>query len=169
MTDLKRILEALLFAADEPISSEKLSESLNVKRSDIEQGIGILEREYQGRSISVKRVDGGFIMVTRPEYKDVLREVLSKRAPSALSRGALETLAVVAYRQPVTKQDIEAIRGVSPDASLETLLERGLVREAGRKKTLGRPKLYATTSLFLQRASLNSLDDLPLLSEDEPV
>ena len=87
--------------------------------------------------------------------------MFTRKIPVALSKGALETLAVVAYCQPVTRRDIQSIRDVNPDASLETLLEKGLIKEVGRKKTIGRPKLYGTTDEFLKKASLNSLSDLP--------
>ena len=101
--------------------------------------------------------------MTRAEYSEAIQKALSKRLSMSLSKGALETLAVIAYNQPVTRQEIESIRGVNPEASIETLMEKGLVREVGRKKTLGRPKLYGTTDEFLSKALLNSLDDLPPL------
>lgn len=106
------------------------------------------------------------MILTRPECSSFIERALSRKIAMSLSKGTLETLAVIAYRQPVTRQDIEAARGVNPEASLETLLEKGLIQEAGRKKTLGRPKLYKTTDDFLKKAGLNSLEDLPPLDEE---
>lgn len=161
--DLTSLIEAILFAADEPVSLERLVTALKTTEADILSAVGKLERDYVNRGVTLKRVSGGFLFVTEPEYAAFIERVLSKKVPLSLSKGTMETLAVVAYRQPVTKQDIEAARGVNPEASIETLLEKGLIREAGRKKTLGRPKLYGTTDEFLRKAGLNSLGDLPPL------
>lgn len=156
-------LEAILFASDEPMSIERLKEGLSVSEEEIEKALLELERQYEGRGITIARIQGGYQIVTRPEYHEVIEKVTSKKGTSTLSKGALETLAIIAYKQPVTRQDIEAIRGVSAEASIETLLEKGLIKEVGRKKSLGRPKLYGTTDEFLRKFSLNSLNDLPEL------
>ncbi|MGI6642741.1 MAG: SMC-Scp complex subunit ScpB [Bacillota bacterium] len=159
--DTPVLIEAVLFAADEPVPLNALAEGLELGELEVSAAIATLEKTYKGRGIVLQRVAGGFMIRTRPECWFAVERVLSKRVPVALSKGALETLAVIAYHQPVTRQDIEAVRGVNPESSIETLLEKGLIKEAGRKKTLGRPKLYVTTDEFMKKASLNSLSDLP--------
>lgn len=164
--NLPALLEAVLFSSDEPVPMDKLVEALGVPESEILSAIGSLQTRYADGGVILEKVAGGFIFGTKPEYAGVIEAVLSRKVPLSLSKGTVETLAVIAYRQPVTRQDIEAARGVNPEASIETLLEKGLIREAGRKKTLGRPKLYATTPEFLKKAGLNSLEDLPSLRSD---
>lgn len=160
---LRNAVEAVLFSSDEPVSVEKLADGLGVAPSEVLEAIRELERDYADRGICVMRVGGGFAIVARPEYAEAVWKTLGKRTQMNLSRGALETLAIIAYRQPVTRQDVEAIRGVNSEASIETLLEKGLIREVGRKNVLGRPKLYGTTDEFLKKTLLNSLEELPPL------
>lgn len=162
-TSLPALLEAILFSADEPVSVARLAEAAGATPLEVVDAASTLDKLYEGRGIMLERVAGGLILVTRPEYSAFIQNALSRKIALSLSRGTLETLAVIAYRQPVTRQDIETARGKNPEASLETLLEKGLIEEAGRKKTLGRPKLYRTTDEFLKKAGLNSLDDLPPL------
>ncbi len=162
--DLPALIEAVLFASDEPVPLSTLAEGLDLGELEVSSAIAVLEKQYKGRGIVLQRVANGFMLRTRPQCWAAVERVLSKKVPVALSKGALETLAVIAYRQPVTRQDIEAARGVNPESSIDTLLEKGLIREAGRKKSLGRPKLYATTDEFMKKASLNSLADLPPLT-----
>ncbi len=164
--NLSALMEAILFASDEPVPLAKLVEALGASEGEVLSAAGRLEREYADRGVRLERVSGGFMFVTRPEYAGIIEKVLSRKVPLSLSKGTMETLAVIAYRQPATRQDIETARGVNPEASIETLLEKGLIREAGRKKTLGRPKLYATTGEFLKKAGLDSPEDLPSLRED---
>lgn len=161
--NLPALLEAILFSSDEPVPLQKLVDALELGELDVLAAVTTLEREYADHGVMLQRVSGGFVFVTRPEYAEQIEKTLSRRVPLSLSKGTMETLAVVAYRQPVTRQDIETARGVNPEASLETLLEKGLIREVGRKKTLGRPKLYGTTDEFLRKAGLNSIEDLPPL------
>ncbi len=163
--ELWTILEAVLFASDEPVPVERLASGLGVPEKDIRDAAALLEGMYAKRGICLRTVAGGLAIQTRPEYADFVTGVLSKKVWATLSKGALETLAVIAYRQPVTRQDIAVVRGVNPESSIETLLEKGLIREAGRKKTLGRPKLYATTPEFLKRAGLESIEGLPPLEK----
>lgn len=165
--NLAMLIEAILFSSDEPVPLEKLVSALEVSPQEVLSAIAALEKEYSERAIKLERVAGGFQIVTKPEYAEVIGRVFSRKTPVSLSRGALETLAIIAYRQPVTRQDIEAIRGVNAEAAIETLLEKGLIREVGRKKTLGRPKLYGTTDEFLKKASLNSISDLPPLARPQ--
>lgn len=158
---LDALIEAILFCSSEPVSVSKLSQALEVPPEQIEEAVSALDELYAGRGIFIQKVAGGLRIATRPEYGEIISQAFTRKIPVALSKGALETLAVVAYCQPVTRRDIQSIRGVNPDASLETLLEKGLIKEVGRKKTIGRPKLYGTTDEFLKKASLNSLSDLP--------
>lgn len=158
---LDALIEAILFCSDEPVSVSKLSQALQVSPEQVEDAVAQLDRLYADRGIFVQRVAGGLRIATRPEYGEIISQALAKKVPVALSKGALETLAIIAYCQPVTRRDIQAIRGVNPDASIEVLLEKGLIKEVGRKDTIGRPKLYGTTEEFLKKASLNSLADLP--------
>lgn len=162
--NLAALIEAILFASDEPVPMTRLVAGLGVTESEIQDAALELDKEYEPRGISLERVAGGLMITTKPECAATIEKVLRWKIPVSLSKGALETLAVVAYRQPVTRQDIESARGVNPEASLDTLLEKGLVREVGRKKSLGRPKLYGTTEEFLIKASLDSTSDLPQLS-----
>jgi len=165
--DLVKLVEAVLFSADEPVSLTKLATAFGVGEEKVLDTVSKLEEEYKDRAICIERVMGGFQIVTRPEYAQYIQKIFSRKVSMSLSKGALETLAIIAYRQPVTRQDIEAIRGVNTEASLDTLLEKGLIKEVGRKKTLGRPKLYGTTDEFLKKASLNSISDLPPLKPCE--
>ncbi|HHY76436.1 MAG TPA: SMC-Scp complex subunit ScpB [Firmicutes bacterium] len=165
--DIPALLEAILFSADEPVPVSRLAEAMGVTEREVLDAAHTLERLYENRGIMVERLAGGLIILTRPEYAEFIERALSRKVTMSLSKGTLETLAIIAYRQPVTRQDIEAARGVNPEASLETLLEKGLIEEAGRKKTLGRPKLYKTTDEFLKKAGLNSIEDLPLLTGEK--
>ena len=159
--NLPALLEAILFAADEPVPVTRLAEALGVSEREVLKACDDLERSCSGRGVTLRRVAGSLMFATKPEYASLIEKVLSRKIPLSLSKGTLETLAIIAYKQPVTRQDIEAARGVNPEASIETLLEKGLIREAGRKKTLGRPKLYVTTDEFLAKTGLDSLKDLP--------
>ncbi len=161
---LDALIEAILFCSDEPVPVAKLSDAFQVSTEAVEEAVTMLDKLYTGRGIYVQRVAGGLRIATRPEFGQFIKEAFSRKIPIPLSKGALETLAIIAYCQPVTRQDIQAVRGVNPEASLDTLLEKGLIRETGRKKTLGRPKLYGTTDEFLKKASLNSISDLPPLT-----
>ncbi len=165
--EAKRIIEALLFVSDKPLRIEAIGAILeDVNPVTIRALIGELNVEYStsNRSFNVKEIAGGFQMMTDPVYCPWINK-LYKRPPDRLSGPALETLAIIAYRQPITKSEIEVIRGVNIDGVLHTLDERGLVRSRGRKDTVGRPILYGTTSGFLYYFGLKSLDELPKLRE----
>ncbi|MBP8614128.1 MAG: SMC-Scp complex subunit ScpB [Firmicutes bacterium] len=164
--DLDVLVEAVLFSSDEPVKLENLSIGLGVSLEEIERAIDTLDRAYLARGIYVQRVAGGLRIATRPEVGKIISQAFERKVQVPLSRGALETLSIIAYCQPVTRQDIQAIRGVNPEASIDTLMEKGLIEEVGRKKTLGRPKLYGTTEEFLKKTSLNSISDLPPLKPD---
>lgn len=163
----KKIIEALLFVSDKPVSIDTLKEVLGrVEPTDIRTMIEELNAEYllSGRSFSLKEIAGGFQMLTDPVYSKWISE-LYKRPADKLRGPALETLAIIAYKQPITRSDIEAIRGVNVDGVLHTLEERELIRSKGRLDAPGRPILYGTTAEFLQHFGLKSLDELPKLKE----
>ena len=165
----KRIVEALVLGAPEPVSAEKIADVVPGLEADEARAlVAELGREYeeQGRAFEIWEVAGGYQLRTRPEYASYLR-LLHRERPLRLSRAALETLALVAYRQPVTRAEIEAVRGVEVDAVIRSLLERQLVRIAGHREVPGRPMLYATTKRFLEVFGLGRLEDLPTLREME--
>jgi len=158
------VLEALLFAAPQPLTLEALAETLEPLTSDeIAPALEQLRQELEaaGRGITLVQVAGGWQVVSRPEYAPYVQKLLRGRRKARLSRAALETLAIVAYRQPVTKTDIEGIRGVDSAGVLAHLLERNLVGIRGRARSVGRPLLYGTTQEFLVYFGINELTDLP--------
>jgi len=163
----KRIIEALLFVSNKPVSIDALRDVL--KNIDPPQARGIIEelnKEYvsSGRSFSIKEIAGGFQMLTDPVYSRWIA-ALYKRPSDRLTGPSLETLAIIAYKQPLTRGDIEAIRGVSVDGVIRTLEERSFIKTKGRMDAPGRPILYGTTNEFLQHFGLRSLDELPKLKE----
>jgi len=165
--ETRKIIEALLFASDRPLNIEMIREALdNAQDADIQAAISALNAEYAdtGRSFSIKEIAGGFQFMTDPIYSRWIAR-LSKRAVDKLTGPALETLAIIAYRQPITRGEIEAIRGVNVDGVLHTLESRSLIRTRGRKDTVGRPILYGTTTDFLEYFGLKSLQELPQLKE----
>lgn len=165
--DRRGILEALLFLAEEPLPLVRLQEILGdedpaTTEASIRELTLALERE--GRGLMVQEVAGGFRLATRPEAHPWIQR-LQQVKPARLSRAALETLAIVAYKQPITRAEIEAIRGVAVDGVMRTLLERGLIRMLGRKAEAGRPILYGTSNAFLEHFGFKDLGDLPSLRE----
>ncbi len=164
---LAYILESVLFAAGEPLSLRQLAEILDgVSERAVQEALDLLRQDYRpgARGIHLVEVAGGFQFRTARENAPWVRALFAEKPPR-LSRAALETLAIIAYRQPITKAEIEAIRGVDTDGPVQNLLQRGLIRVAGRRETVGRPLLYATTPEFLETFGLKSLDDLPPLPE----
>lgn len=162
----KRIIEALIFVYGEPVTLKRLHEVLQVvELSEIRQMITVLNAEYaaSGRAFHIQEVAGGYQLVTDQRLSPWIRRALQSPKASAVSKATLETLAVIAYRQPITKAEIEAIRGVDVTASLDTLLEKKFVRITGRKESPGRPFLYGTTADFLRHFGLKSLEALPAL------
>lgn len=163
----KAILEAILLASPEPLSVKKIAEVIGLDEKDARILVEDLRKEYQqpGRGLYVQEMAGGYVLTTRGEYREYVEKLLQPRG-KGLSHAALETLAIIAYRQPITKAEIEGVRGVKVDRSVETLLERRLVKELGRKDAPGRPMVYGTTKEFLQYFGLKELADLPPLSVD---
>lgn len=165
--EAKSIIEALLFVSDKPVSIDTLKDVLgSIEPTEVRAIMEELNGEYasSGRSFSIKEIAGGFQMLTDPVYSKWISE-LYKRPADKLRGPALETLAIIAYRQPLTRSEIEIIRGVNVDGVLHTLEERGLIRTRGRVDGPGRPILYGTTTEFLQHFGLKSLDELPKLKE----
>ncbi len=163
-------IEAMLFSVAEPVSSRRLVDALRDTGADgrvVRKIILELAREYEQarRGFVIEEVAGGFQMLTRKEFADYVSQLQSGGGSARLSQAALETLAVVAYKQPVTRADIEAIRGVQAGPLLRTLLQKGLVRITGRAEVLGRPLLYGTTKKFLEHFGLKSLNELPKVEE----
>lgn len=164
------VLDALIFVASKPVSTETLSRLTGYSARDIEELLLKLEKLYDkpGHGLQLVKVAGGYQLVTRPEYSFYIEKLLQERAEEpALSRAALETLSIIAYYQPVTRAKIEAIRGVRVDHILTNLLERGLIKEVGRGSGPGRPILYGSTPRFLEYFGLNDLSDLPPLLDLE--
>ena len=161
-------LEALLFAAGDPLSLEEMRSALPAEdRARAEAALECLEARYRhgDRGLQIVRVASGYRMTTRPEYERHLRALFRGRNRHRLGRAALETLAVIAYRQPITAPEIAEIRGKDPAGVLKTLMEKRLVRARGRKRVVGRPFLYGTTREFLIHFGLDSLKDLPSMEE----
>ncbi len=166
--ELKRIVEALLFATSEPLTPEKIASIVSgVKKEDVEEAINQLAQEYDEaqHSFQLVGVAGGYQITTRQDYSVWVSRLYEDRAKQKLSRAALETLAIIAYKQPVLRSTIEAIRGVNVDGVLRTLLERNLIRIVGRGEGPGRPLLFGTTKQFLVYFGLNRLADLPSIEE----
>ncbi len=162
----KRIIEALLFVFSEPVALKRLSDVIQVLGiNEMRQMVEQLNKEYDatGRAFHIQEVAGGYQLVTDNQLAPWIRRALQNPKADSVSKGALETLAIVAYRQPITKAEIEAIRGVDITASLDTLVERHFVKVTGRKESPGRPFLYGTTSEFLRHFGLRSLEALPPL------
>jgi len=165
----KRVLEALILAAPEPLPAARLGDILpHTGTREVRALVEELNREYteQDRAFEIWEVAGGYQVRTRPEYAGYLQQLHTLR-PVRLSAAALETLAVVAYRQPVTRAEVEHVRGVDAGATLRSLVERKLVRIAGHREVPGRPMLYATTRRFLEVFGLKGLEDLPTLRDLE--
>jgi len=164
MPELIDIVEALLFASDTPVEASRVQEVLDLESpAEARELVESLRRrlDAEGRALQVMEVGGGFRLVTRPEIAPWLVKLARSRTRSRLSRPSLETLAIIGYRQPVSRPEVDAIRGVNSDAVLENLLERRMIRIAGRKESPGRPFLYETTREFLVAFGLRDLADLP--------
>jgi segregation and condensation protein B len=158
-------LEALVFAAPGPVLPVQLSTALGLSIRDIEEGLRALDEQLSGRGVRLQWHHGRVQLTTAPELAPAVERFLGLDASSRLSRAALETLAIIAYQQPATRPEIDAIRGVNSDGVLKSLLSKGLIEEAGRTERPGRPILYVTTADFLNHFGLTSIKDLPSLGE----
>jgi segregation and condensation protein B len=166
--ELKPILEAVIFVASEPVTEEELARLLpDVAREDVKAALEALRRDYdaEGRGLELRRIAGGYQLRTRPEYQDYIRRYLKTRPSARLSMAALETLAVIAYKQPITLPEIQEIRGVNSARAVKTLLEKRLIEPKGRKPVVGRPILYGTSREFLIHFGLNDLSELPTIED----
>ncbi|MHB1340325.1 MAG: SMC-Scp complex subunit ScpB [Coriobacteriia bacterium] len=167
---LRGPLEALLFASDEPVTVVRLARILEMPESDVASALAELAAEYAAdeRGFQLREVAGGWRMYTHPGYHDVVEQFVLSWDTRRLSQAALEALAVIAYHQPVSRQGVNAVRGVNSEAVIASLIEKGLVREIGRDKDSGNAILYGTTRAFLEKFGLKDLDGLPPLAEFAP-
>ena len=177
---LSRVIEALLFSAQKPLSIREITTAIKsaegddspnefarVREAEVAAAIEQLKTEYveEGRAFQLLEKAEGWQLATDPKYAPWVRQLFPAPKPARLSAPALETLAIIAYRQPITRADVEAVRGVNIDGVLQTLMERGLVKIAGRAEIPGRPLLYETTQFFLDHFGLRDLDELPNVEE----
>jgi len=156
-------LEGLLFVSPSPVTSHQLANALGISRRDVEKALQNLQNELLTRGIRIQMLRGRFQLTSAPEIAVSIEAFLNLEATSRLSQASLETLAIIAYQQPVTRPQVDSIRGVNSDSVLKGLLSKGLVEEAGRSEGPGRPILYGTTTEFLQHFGLSSLIELPPL------
>ncbi len=161
------VIEAVLFASDEPLNSNRLSKIAETSTKQIKQSIKNLNEKYRANrnAFRIESIAGGYQMLTLSAYSYWIKKLLRSRSESKLSPAALETLAIISYKQPIIKADIEAIRGVSVGEITRGLMYKGLVKVVGRAEVVGRPMLYGTTKKFLETFGLNSLKDLPKIEE----
>ncbi|MGQ9798128.1 MAG: SMC-Scp complex subunit ScpB [Ignavibacterium sp.] len=175
----KNIIEALIFSSDEPLTNAEIikaikgidGEDSEISSDDIISAVDLLNQEYEtsGRAVKIVKIAGGYLFATREEYAKYIGYLSSEKTKRRLSQAALETLAIIAYKQPITKPELESIRGVNSDYILATLLDKKLITISGRAETIGRPLLYSTTDEFLKYFGLNSLSDLPKPREIEEI
>lgn len=168
--EFRAAIEAIIYAAEEPVSVQQIASAVHGEKDAVRRALRELVAAYgsDDRGIEIREVAGGFKFYTKPQHHDAVRRFIkSLQPPLRLSMPALETLAVIAYKQPVTLPEIQEIRGVQAAGVIKTLLERGMITTAGRKEALGRPILYRTTKEFLMRFGLAGLEDLPSLKEFE--
>ncbi len=169
MNKLKYAIEGILFAAGESVKSALIAAALDKKTDEIEAAVAELREEYdrEHRGVTIIDIDEGYQICSRPEYYAYIQEILGEQRRQALSNAAMETLAIIAYKQPVTRSGVEYVRGVNSDGSVNRLVERGLVEEVGRMDAPGRPILYGTTKNFLRCFGLSTLSELPEVNLDK--
>jgi segregation and condensation protein B len=171
-TELKNIVESIIFASEEEISSKQIKDiidrsGLRISIAETEEAVNILNEEYKAnnKSFEILKIAGGFSFATKKEYGRFIGKLFEEKQKKKLSPSALETLAIIAYKQPITRSDMEFIRGVNVDYIVNSLLEKEMITIHGRAETPGRPILYGTTKNFLKVLGLNSIEDLPKLKE----
>lgn len=169
-TEIKGAIEALLFVTDEPVNILTLADAIQIDPRKVEEALVSLQDEllHANRGIQLREVAGGWRLVTHPVYHELIERYVSSWDTRKLSQAALETLAIVAYCQPVTRNEISSIRGVSSDSSVNSLLEKGLLREAGVQDSPGNPALYGTSKAFLEKFGLKNVSELPPLEGFAP-
>jgi len=165
--ELKSITESLIFVADEPITAKMIADIMKVERPRVEKAIGQLVKEYErGKGgLQLREIAGGWQIATRPEFHEHVRAYLKAKPSAKLSLASLETLAVIAYRQPVTVPEILEIRGVQSPSAIKTLLDKRLIVAKGRKEAVGRPMMYGTSKEFLIQFGLKDLSELPSIED----
>ncbi|MDR7481350.1 MAG: SMC-Scp complex subunit ScpB [Armatimonadota bacterium] len=165
LVHLAAVVEGILFVAGGPVAARQLAEVTGAAPERVTQALAMLQRRLTGSGLLVQAVAGGYQLGTRPEHAEVIQRFLQAEHRERLTKGALEVLAIIAYRQPCTRGEVEQIRGSRSDWHIERLLERQLIREVGRREAPGRPVLFGTTELFLRYFGLRDLSDLPPLGE----
>jgi segregation and condensation protein B len=160
-------VESLLFIAVEPVTPGQLATALETTNAEVSRALDELDASLRTRGLRLQRHNGRVQLTTAPETAEAIERFLGLEATSHLSRAALETLAIIAYQQPVTRPQVDAVRGVNSDGVMRSLLSKGLIQEGGRAEGPGRPILYSTTPEFLQHFGLNSLNELPPLEREE--
>jgi len=162
-------IEMILFLESEPISVEKISKISGLSSNEIENCLEFLKEKYSSETsgIELSVITGGLVLTPKKDYWNIVKEKYGKKNEGKLTRSALETLTIIAYKQPITRAEIEAIRGVPPDNMIRMLMERQLIKEDGKKDSPGRPTLFKTTDEFLRFFQLNSISDLPKLDEKD--
>jgi segregation and condensation protein B len=175
----QNIIEAIIFSSDEPIKAAEIvraikgidGEDIELGEADIDGTVEVLNKLYsdENKSFQIQRIADGYLFATKPDFAKYLGFLSSERSKRRLSQAALETLAIIAYKQPITKPEVEAIRGVNSDYTVNTLLEKNLIAISGRSETIGRPLLYMTTDEFLKYFGLNKVSDLPKPREIEEI
>lgn len=166
-TELKSIVESLIFVADEPINAKLIADVTEIDRDTVESAIKDLAREYDERpgGLQLREIAGGWQIATKPEHHEYIRSYLKSKPSAKLSLASLETLAVIAYRQPVTVPEILEIRSVQSPSAIKTLLDKRLIVAKGRKETVGRPMMYGTSKEFLIQFGLKDLSELPSIED----
>ena len=164
---LKGIIEGILFAAGEPVALRELEKAMELDGNTIQALMSELEKDYGSveRGLRLVQVNHTWQLSTKPEHYDFIRQVLGQQEATGLSKAALETLSIIAYRQPITRIDIDNLRGVSSNSSVQRLLDRGLIKEAGRMEAPGRPILYKTTPAFLKTIHLKHIEEFPAFEQ----
>ena len=166
-SEIRKIIEALLFASPEPLTQAKVNGIFNPDTPNLKEVVLTLNEQYvhDDHAFEINKVAGGYQLVSRQEYEHFIRKMLSKSGRISLSSAALDSLAIIAYKQPIGRYEVEAIRGVDSSGVLKTLLNRNLIKIKGRDSGPGRPLLYQTTNKFLEHFGLNRLSDMPKLKE----
>lgn len=165
--DARNAIESLLFVSKRPLSVEDIDEISRLGRDTILRAVDELSSSYEARGIQLIKIANGYLMATRPKYSGYIEKFLKSPVSVSLSQQSMETLSIIAYKQPITRAEIERIRGVLCDGVIKTLLDKKLIKEAGRSDTVGRPIIYATTVEFLKHFGMHDLGELPPLEEEE--
>ncbi|TFZ39766.1 SMC-Scp complex subunit ScpB [Soehngenia longivitae] len=165
--NLKSIIEGLLFAFGDPLEDKEISKVVNISVKDVNKYLQEMKVEFeeQNRGIRIIKINNSYQLSTRPEHYDFIKAVVISRNQRNLSNASLETLSIIAYKQPITKMEIDEIRGVKSDKSIETLMQRKLIREIGRLDRPGKPILYGTSDEFLKFFGIECIEDLPNIEE----